>query len=64
MISDWVSFVAYPNLFGIKGFVIVIVYLGHIRRKTVRCSNYCNNLANLYILITNYYSSYQDVKIS
>jgi hypothetical protein len=35
MISDWVSFVAYPKLFGIKGFVIVIVYLGHIRRKTL-----------------------------
>jgi hypothetical protein len=23
MISDWVSFLAYPNLFGIKGFVVV-----------------------------------------
>jgi hypothetical protein len=24
MISDWVSFLAYPNLFGIKGFVVVV----------------------------------------
>jgi hypothetical protein len=23
MFSDWVSFLAYPNLFGIKGFVVV-----------------------------------------
>jgi hypothetical protein len=23
MISDWVSFLAYPNLFGIEGFVVV-----------------------------------------
>jgi hypothetical protein len=23
MLSDWVSFLAYPNLFGIKGFVVV-----------------------------------------
>jgi hypothetical protein len=22
---DWVSFLAYPNLFGIKGFVVVVV---------------------------------------
>jgi hypothetical protein len=25
--SDWVSFLAYPNLFGIKGFVVVVVVL-------------------------------------
>jgi hypothetical protein len=25
MISDWVPFLAYPNLFGIKGFVVVVV---------------------------------------
>jgi hypothetical protein len=25
MISDWVSFPAYPNLFGIKGFVVIVV---------------------------------------
>jgi hypothetical protein len=24
-LSDWVSFLAYPNLFGIKGFVVVVV---------------------------------------
>jgi hypothetical protein len=24
MLSDWVSFLAYPNLFGIKGFFIVV----------------------------------------
>jgi hypothetical protein len=30
MILDWVSFLAYPNLFGIKGFVVVVFayYLG------------------------------------
>jgi hypothetical protein len=22
---DWVSFLAYPNLFGIKGFVVVVI---------------------------------------
>jgi hypothetical protein len=25
MILDWVSFLAYPNLFEIKGFVVVVV---------------------------------------
>jgi hypothetical protein len=25
MFSDWVSFLAYLNLFGIKGFVVVVV---------------------------------------
>jgi hypothetical protein len=25
MFSDWVSFLVYPNLFGIKGFVVVVV---------------------------------------
>jgi hypothetical protein len=25
MLSYWVSFLAYPNLFGIKGFVVVVV---------------------------------------
>jgi hypothetical protein len=24
MLSEWVSFLAYPNLFGIKGFVVVV----------------------------------------
>jgi hypothetical protein len=25
MFSDWVLFLTYPNLFGIKGFVVVVV---------------------------------------
>jgi hypothetical protein len=25
MFSDWVSFLAYSNLFGIKGFVVVVI---------------------------------------
>jgi hypothetical protein len=25
MFSDWISFLAYSNLFGIKGFVFVVV---------------------------------------
>jgi hypothetical protein len=25
MFSDWVSFIAYPDLFRIKGFVVVVV---------------------------------------
>jgi type II restriction/modification system DNA methylase subunit YeeA len=25
MILDWVSFLAYPNIFGIKGFVVIVV---------------------------------------
>jgi hypothetical protein len=32
MFSDWVSFLAYPNLFGIKGFVVVVVV-------TINCNN-------------------------
>jgi hypothetical protein len=24
MLSDWVSFLVYPNLFGIKGFVVLL----------------------------------------
>jgi hypothetical protein len=27
MLSNWVSFLAYPNLFGIKGVVVVVVVL-------------------------------------
>jgi hypothetical protein len=27
MIADWVSVLAYPNLFGIKGSVVVVVFL-------------------------------------
>jgi hypothetical protein len=26
MLSYWVSFLAYPNLFGIKGFVVVVCF--------------------------------------
>jgi hypothetical protein len=29
ILSDWVSFLAYPNLFGIKGFVVVY-FLSHL----------------------------------
>jgi hypothetical protein len=25
MISDWVSFLSYPDLFGIKSFVVIVV---------------------------------------
>jgi hypothetical protein len=28
--SDWVSFLAYPNLFGIKGFVVVVVVICNV----------------------------------
>jgi hypothetical protein len=31
MLSDWVSFLAYPNLFGIKSFVVVVI--GHKYEK-------------------------------
>jgi hypothetical protein len=27
MLSDWVSFLAYPNLFGIKGFVVIVIVI-------------------------------------
>jgi hypothetical protein len=30
MLSDWVSFLAYPNLFGIKGFVVVVVFVARL----------------------------------
>jgi hypothetical protein len=26
ILSDWVSFLAYPNLFGIKGFDVLLLY--------------------------------------
>jgi hypothetical protein len=26
MLLDWVSFLVYPNLFGIRGFVVVVVH--------------------------------------
>jgi hypothetical protein len=25
--SDWIPFLAYPNLFGIKGFVVVVAHI-------------------------------------
>jgi hypothetical protein len=31
MLLDWVSFLAYTNLFGIKGFVVVVVVVVHYR---------------------------------
>jgi hypothetical protein len=31
MLFDWVSFLAYPNLFGIKGFVVVVENLKHLK---------------------------------
>jgi hypothetical protein len=34
MLSDWVSFLAEPNLFGIKGFVIVVLFSIYIGCKT------------------------------
>jgi hypothetical protein len=33
MLSDWVSFLAYPNLFGIKGFVVVVVVVPEFIQK-------------------------------
>jgi hypothetical protein len=30
MLSDWVSFLAYPNLFEIKGFVVVVIVFCNI----------------------------------
>jgi hypothetical protein len=35
MFSDWVSFLAYPNLFGIKGCVVVVVVVVKKKRKYV-----------------------------
>jgi ABC-type sulfate transport system permease subunit len=31
MLSDWVSFLVYPNLFGIKGFVVVCLFVCLVR---------------------------------
>jgi hypothetical protein len=33
MLSGWVSFLAYPNLFGIKGFVVVAIGSGGLDHK-------------------------------
>jgi hypothetical protein len=30
ILSDWVSFLAYPNLFGIKGFVVVVAVVAAV----------------------------------
>jgi hypothetical protein len=38
MFSDWVSFLAYPNLFGIKGFVVVVVVV-KVRKNKKNQSN-------------------------
>jgi hypothetical protein len=35
MLSDWVSFLAYPNLFGIKSFVVVV--LRHMFASKLGC---------------------------
>jgi hypothetical protein len=35
MLSDWVLFLAYPNLFGIKGFVVVVVVINNGNRFCV-----------------------------
>jgi hypothetical protein len=44
MLSEWVSFLAYPNLFGIKGFAVVVVVSKHmilnntkIRLSVLKC---------------------------
>jgi hypothetical protein len=41
MLSDWVSFLAYPNLFGIKGFVVV----ENAKRRTYS-ENHSNGLSS------------------
>jgi hypothetical protein len=38
MLSDWVSFLAYPNLFGIKGFLVVVVLISDAENSTSRPS--------------------------
>jgi hypothetical protein len=35
MFSDWVPFLAYPNLFGIKGFVVVVVVVVVVELPTL-----------------------------
>jgi signal peptidase I len=35
MFSDWVSFLAYSNLFGIKGFVVVVVVKTPLFQHTI-----------------------------
>jgi hypothetical protein len=44
MFSDWVLFLAYPNLFGIKGFVVVVFEelpnYEEYRDITFICSNF------------------------
>jgi hypothetical protein len=43
MFSDWVSFLAYPNLFGIKGFVVVVVAAILIVALSMTCSIACSH---------------------
>jgi hypothetical protein len=41
LFSDWVSFLAYPNLyFGIKGFVVIVVVVVVVSISTVKPLNY------------------------
>jgi hypothetical protein len=35
MISDWVSFLAYPNLFGIKNFVVDLLLCTCVNTKAI-----------------------------
>jgi hypothetical protein len=44
MLSDWVSFLAYPNLFGIKGFVVVVVVVVY-KRYIINCNQLRSNQA-------------------
>jgi hypothetical protein len=36
MLSDWVSFLAYPNLFRIKGFVVVVVVVVVVSKELTK----------------------------
>jgi hypothetical protein len=52
MLSDWVSFLAYPNLFGIKGFVVVVVDT-HFAILIVQRDNVSNQREHVILLLAN-----------
>jgi hypothetical protein len=48
MLSYWVSFLAYPNLFEIKSFVVVVVVANKRRLQTRKTNNHCKRVLHCY----------------
>jgi hypothetical protein len=47
MLSYWVSFLAYPKLFGIKGFVVIVYILNYNLYNTLKFHNRIIQIINI-----------------